>query len=233
MVKRWLIASVVTGLLMTVSATGALAADAPLAGRIKPGITYSGPGTWYDSDGDGACLFGPTTDMMTVAMNETDYETSKACGAHLEVRASNGRTIQVRVNNLCPSPCRVGQLDLTKEAFARLADPMVGEISVTWRLLSPGTSSGMSLRYKDGSSQWWCGIQAINHRNPVARLEVQTGSGWRQLRRTGYNYFLSEDGAGCGGAIAITDIYGQRLVSNALPIRPGVAQQTNLQFAQR
>ncbi|MFC3895746.1 expansin EXLX1 family cellulose-binding protein [Lentzea rhizosphaerae] len=234
MLKRWLITSVVTALLMTAAATGATAATAPLAGRIKPGVTYSGPGTWYDSDGDGACLFGPYNDRMTVAMNQTDYETSKACGAYLEVRASNGRTIQVRVNNLCPSPCRVGQLDLTKEAFARLADPVVGEISVTWRLLSPAMSSGISLRYKDGSSQWWCGIQAVDHRNPVARLEVQTSGGWwKELRRTDYNYFLSEDGAGCGGAIAITDIYGQRLVSNPLPIRPGVAQSTNLQFAQR
>ncbi|MFI9812701.1 expansin EXLX1 family cellulose-binding protein [Saccharothrix variisporea] len=231
--KRRLIATVLTALLMTSGTTGASAATAPLAGRIQPGVTYSGPGTWYDSDGDGACLFGRSADMMTVAMNQTDYETSKACGAYLEVRASNGRTIQVRVNNLCPSPCRVGQLDLTREAFSRLADPVVGEISVTWRLLSPAMSTGISLRYKDGSSQWWCGIQAIDHRNPVARLEVRTAGGWKQLRRTDYNYFLSEDGAGCGGAIAITDIYGQRLVSDPLPIRPGVAQPTNLQFAPR
>lgn len=231
MAKRWLIASVVAALVLT-SGVAVAADSAPLAGRIKPGVTYSGPATWYDSDGDGACLFGRGPDDMTVAMNQTDYEASKACGAHIEVRASNGRTLRVRVNNLCPSPCRVGQLDLSKAAFARLADPMVGEISVTWKLLSPAMSSGISLRYKDGSSQWWCAIQAINHRNPVARLEVQTSGGWKQLRRTDYNYFLSEDGAGCGGAIAVTDIYGQRLVSSSLPIRPGVAQSTNLQFAQ-
>jgi len=230
--KRWLFAVAMAGLLMA-SGVPAMAADsAPLAGRIKPGVTYSGAGTWYDSDGDGACLFGHTSDPLNVAMNEADYEASKACGAYVEVRASNGRSLVARVNNLCPAPCRVGQLDLTKDAFARLADPMVGEISVTWKLLSPGLSGGISFRYKDGSTQWWCGIQAINHRNPVARLEVQTNSGWKQLRRTDYNYFLSEDGAGCGGAIAVTDIYGQRLVSGPLPVRPTVAQSTNLQFAQ-
>lgn len=229
--KRWLIALAVFGLVMPAAGIATAADNAPLAGRIKPGVTYSGPGTWYDSDGDGACLFGRGPDDMTVAMNQTDYEASKACGAHLEVRASNGRTIRVRVNNLCPSPCRVGQLDLSKQAFAQLADPMVGEIRVTWKLLSPGMG-GMSLRYKDGSTQWWCAIQAIDHRNPVARLEVQTGGGWKQLRRTDYNYFISDDGAGCGSAIAVTDIYGQRLVSNALPVRPMVNQQTNQQFAQ-
>lgn len=230
--KQWLIALMVLGLAMTTGGV-ATAADAPLAGRIKPGVTYNGPGTWYDSNGDGACLFGVGPDDMTVAMNQTDYETSKACGAHLEVRASNGKTIRVRVNNLCPSPCRVGQLDLSKQAFARLADPKVGEIKVTWKLLSPAMG-GMSLRYKDGSSRSWCAIQAVDHRNPVARLEVQTSNGaWKQLRRTDYNYFISADGAGCGGSIAVTDIYGQRLVSNALAIRPTVKQQTNQQFAQR
>jgi expansin (peptidoglycan-binding protein) len=55
---------------------------------------------------------------------------------------------------------------------------------------------------------------------------------WRELRRTDYNYFLSEDGAGCvGGAIALTDIYGERLVVNPLPFKPDVTQATSLQFA--
>lgn len=231
MKKNWLIALLVLGFVM-VTGGAAAAANAPLAGRIKPGVTYNGPGTWYDSDGDGACLFGAGPDDMTVAMNQTDYEASKACGAHLEVRA-NGKTIRVRVNNLCPSPCRVGQLDLSKQAFAKLANPQVGEIKVTWKLLSPGIG-GMSLRYKGGSSKWWCAIQAVDHRNPVARLEVQTSNGaWKRLPRSDYNYFTSADGAGCGGRIAVTDIYGQRLVSNALPIRPTVKQQTNQQFSQR
>ncbi len=93
---------------MVTSDVTALATDsAPLTGRIKPGVTYSAPGTWYDSDG--ACLFGHTSDPLTVAMDETDYETSKACGAFIDVRASNGRSLVARVNNLCPSPCRVGR----------------------------------------------------------------------------------------------------------------------------
>jgi expansin (peptidoglycan-binding protein) len=203
------------------------------AGRIRPKTTYKGDATVYEAaDGNGACSFGPSDDMMVVAMNETDYETSRACGAYVLVRAANGNSVTVRVTNVCPLPCAPGQLDLSKQAFAELADPMLGRIPVTWSLLSPGSAGTISIRYKDGSSQWWCGIQAIDHRNPVAKLEVDAGDGWRALPRTGYNYFLSENGSGCGGDIRITDIYGERLTVRGLPVRADVVQPTAVQFAQ-
>jgi expansin len=203
------------------------------AGRIRPKTTYEGVATVYEAaDGNGACLFGPSDDMMIAAMNETDYEASKACGAYVLVRAANGASVTVRITNLCPLPCAPGQLDLSEQAFAELADPMLGRIPITWSLLSPGTADTISIRYKDGSSQWWCGIQVIDHRNPVAKLEVETGGGWQPLPRTGYNYFLSENGAGCGGAIRITDIYGERLTVSGLAVRADVVQPTGVQFAQ-
>ncbi|WP_327594201.1 expansin EXLX1 family cellulose-binding protein [Streptomyces chartreusis] len=207
-------------------------ASAPLAGRIRPGVDHKGTATFYDTgDGDGACLFGPTDDVMTAAMNTTDYETSKACGAYVQVRAASGATVTVRITNECPLPCAPGQLDLSAQAFARLAAPVTGQIPITWRLLSPAVSEKISVRYKTGSSRYWCEIQAVGHRNPLARLEVRTAGGWQRLTRTEYNYFLSEQGAGCGAAIRLTDIYGETLTADALAIRPGVAQPTGLQFA--
>jgi expansin (peptidoglycan-binding protein) len=98
--------------------------------------------------------------------------------------------------------------------------------------VSPPSPTRISIRYKVGSSEYWCGVQVIDHRNPLARLEVRTNGGWKQLQRTDYNYFLSEDGAGCGGAIAVTDIYGERLVVDPLPVKADVTQPTTLQFTQ-
>ncbi|WP_231114531.1 expansin EXLX1 family cellulose-binding protein [Lentzea aerocolonigenes] len=210
-----------------------VAAETALAGKIKPGATRTGPATFYASDGGGACSYDPGPDPLTVAMNWSDYEDSKACGAYIMVKAANGKSITVRVTNLCPAPCRVGQLDLSREAFAQLANPQAGEIPVTWTLVSPPLEKKISVRYKTGSSQYWCGIQAIDHRNPLARLEVQAGGQWKELPRKEYNYFLSENGAGCGGAMALTDIYGERLVVNPLPVKPNVTQPTNVQFAVR
>ncbi|MFF4048800.1 expansin EXLX1 family cellulose-binding protein [Streptomyces chartreusis] len=207
-------------------------ASAPLAGRIRPGVDYKGTATFYDAgDGDGACLFGPTDDVMTAAMNTTDYETSKACGAYVQVRAASGATVTVRITNECPLPCAPGQLDLSAQAFARLAAPVTGQIPITWRLLSPAVSEKISVRYKTGSSRYWCEIQAVGHRNPLARLEVRTAGGWQRLTRTEYNYFLSEQGTGCGAAIRLTDIYGETLTVDGLAIRPDVAQPTGVQFA--
>ncbi|MER6301060.1 expansin EXLX1 family cellulose-binding protein [Kitasatospora sp. NPDC001539] len=214
-------------------ASGGAPAAASLAGRIKPGADYQGVATSYDAaDGNGACSFGPSGDLMIAAMNHTDYETSKACGASVLVRAANGASVTVRIVNECPLPCAPGQLDLSHEAFTKLADLSVGRLPITWTLLSPGTApAAVSLRYKAGSSQWWCGIQVIGHRNPVASLEVRAGAGWRQLSRTDYNYFLSPDGTGCGGPVRITDIYGERLTVDGIAVEPDVVQPTRVQFA--
>lgn len=168
---------------------------------------------------------------MIAAMNYTDYESSKACGAYVLVRAANGASITVRIVNECPLPCAPGQLDLSHQAFAKLADLSLGRLPITWTLLSPGSPGTISIRYKTGSTRWWCGIQVIGHRNPVALLEVRTTNGWRQLPRTEYNYFLSTDGSGCGGAIRVTDIYGERLTIDGIAVKADVVQPTRVQFA--
>ena len=205
----------------------------PTAGRIRPNTSYQGVATAYEAGvGDGACLFGPSPDMMIAAMNTTDYQTSRACGAYVLVRAANGKSITVRITNECPLPCAPGQIDLSQQAFAKLADLKVGRLPITWRLVSPSSIGTMSIRYKTGSSAYWCGIQVIGHRNPVARLEVRTGGGWRQLPRTSFNYFISADGSGCGKAIRVTDIYGEQLTVSGLAVLPNVVQPTRAQFAQ-
>jgi expansin (peptidoglycan-binding protein) len=204
-----------------------------LAGRIRPGVGYQGVATAYDAgNGDGACLYGPSADLMIAAMNYTDYESSKACGAYALVHTSGGASVTVRITNECPAPCAPGQLDLSTQAFAKLAPLSRGRIAITWSLLSPSTSGTISIRYKSGSSRWWCGIQVIGHRNPVALLEVRSSSGWLQLPRMDYNYFLSAHGSGCGGAIRITDIYGEQLVVDGIALRPDVVQSSRVQFAE-
>ncbi|MGV9457081.1 expansin EXLX1 family cellulose-binding protein [Streptomyces sp. NPDC003635] len=206
----------------------------PSAGRIRPGVTRQGVATHYEAgNGDGACLFGASDDMMIAAMNTADYETSRACGAYVLVRATNGRSVTVKITNECPLPCAPGQLDLSKEAFAELADLKQGRIQISWSLLSPDTSDTISFRYKTGSSVHWCGIQVIDHRNPVTGLEVRTTGGWRKLPRTDYNYFLAEDGNGCGGAIRVTDLYGEQLTVEGIAVRPDVVQPTKVQFSRR
>ncbi|MDC0768952.1 expansin EXLX1 family cellulose-binding protein [Streptomyces sp. HD] len=132
----------------------------------------------------------------------------------------------------CPE-CRPGDIDLSERAFAQIADPVAGRVPITWRLVSPDIGGPVTYRYKEGSSQWWCGIQVRNHRNPVAALEVRTGSTWTRLPRHEYNYFVSENGTGCGSGIRITDLYGETLTDSGITITPNVDQPGRRQFAKR
>ncbi len=211
--------------------TRTASAGAPLAGRIRPGVTYRGYSTFFSAgDGDGACLLGPVRNVLVAAMNRATYDTARACGAYLLVRAADGASVMVLVTNRC-GPCGPGHIDLSEQAFARLASPDLGKIPVTWRLLSPAMTRTISIRYNSGSSRWWCGIQVIGHRNPVALLAVRAGGGWRDLPRAPDNYFISAEGSGCGGPIRITDIYGQHLTISGIALLPDVAQPTRVQFA--
>jgi len=136
----------------------------------------------------------------------------------------------VRVVDLCPE-CKAGHLDLSREAFALLADPILGGIDITWQLISPVLDGPITYHFKDGSNQWWTAVQIRNHRNPIASLEYLDGNGqWVSVARTEYNYFVERNGMGPGPfTFRVTDYYGNVLVDSGIPHLPeesvnGVAQ---------
>ncbi len=196
-------------------------------GRIRFGTAYTGDATFYDATGAGNCSYEAGGDLMVVAMNQVDYENSQACGAYLRVSGPKG-SVTVKVVDRCPE-CAVGALDLSAQAFARIADPVAGVVKVTWSLLSPALSGAVTVRYKEGSSPYWCAVQIRNHRNPVRTVEARIGSTWRALPRQEHNYFDSDKGAGCGGPMRVTDIYGNR-VTVEVPLTVGRVQPGTAQF---
>jgi expansin (peptidoglycan-binding protein) len=166
---------------------------------------------------------------MIAAMNHLDYENSQACGAYVQVTGPNGTSLTIKIVDQCPE-CKPGDLDLSQEAFAALAPLSAGRIKISWHLLSPALNGPVAYKYKDGSSQWWCGIQVSNHRNPVLGLAVKVNGAWRNLPRYDYNYFISTDGTGCGSDIQVTDIYGNQVVDTGITISPGIVQPGKTQF---
>ncbi|GLY32271.1 expansin EXLX1 family cellulose-binding protein [Kineosporia sp. NBRC 101731] len=189
--------------------------------RVTLGTTYKGIATYYDADGTGACSFARSSTLMVAALNTADYQGSLMCGAYVKVTAANGKSITVKIVDLCPGSCKSRQLDLSKQAFDKLA-PGKGQINVTWKLLSPKLTSPVRYVYKDGSTQWWCGVQVRNHRNPIRTIEFKTASGWFKLTRRDYNYFESSTGKGCGNTIRITDVNGNRLIDKGIKISTSV-----------
>jgi len=209
-----------------------LSACAPT--RIQVPDSYftlnQGIATYYDADGSGACLFGPSPeDLMVAAMNADEYENAIACGAYVYLTGPKG-AVTVRIVDLCPE-CEAGHLDLSQEAFSRIAELVEGRVPITWQVLSPTLTGPIAYHFKDGSNQWWTAVQVRNHRNPVVRLEYLSQDGkWKDVPRTRYNYFVqTRPGMGPGPyAFRVTDIHGNVLTDYGVPhIENGTVSGTN------
>lgn len=201
---------------------------------LDPYATHTGEGTFYGATGGGNCMFDPTPDnLMVAAMNHTDYANALLCGAYIEVQGPAG-TVIVRIVDRCPE-CRPGDVDLSREAFARIADPIQGRVPISWRIISPDSrdlSGPIAYRFKEGSSQYWTAIQVRNHRNPVYRLEYQAADGaFQPLERHEYNYFVAPQGLGPGPyTLRVTDIYGHTLIDSGITLIEAGVVAGNGQF---
>jgi expansin (peptidoglycan-binding protein) len=124
----------------------------------------------------------------------------------------------VRIVDRCPG-CAPGDIDLSREAFALIADPVQGRVPISWRVVSPNLDGPVVYRFKEGSNQWWTAVQVRNHRNPVAKFEYLASDGqFREVPRTNYNYFVEAAGMGTGPyTFRVTDIYGNTLTDSGIP----------------
>ncbi len=194
------------------------------------GQSHRGEATYYDfASGGGACSFDPTPgDLMVGAMNAADYAGSAACGACVRLQGPQAE-ITIRVVDLCPE-CPAGDIDLSPEAFGRIAALSAGRVPINWQYVPCETSGPIQYHFKDGSNPWWTAVQLRNHRNRVARLEYSRDGTYREVHRTGYNYFVEESGMGPGPyALRVTDIDGHVLEDTGIPhvedqTTPGAAQ---------
>ncbi len=191
---------------------------APSDAPIPFGPLHSGEGTYYAATGAGNCAFPATPDnLMVAALNMTDYANAALCGAYIQVTGPAGVVI-VRVVDSCP-PCAAGDVDLSQEAFALIADPVAGRVPITWQLVSYPLPDPIVYHFKDGSNQWWTAVQIRNHRNPIATVEWLDGNGvFQPIPRTDYNYFVAAGGLGPGPyTFRVSDIFGSRLVDSGIP----------------
>ncbi|CAI0438681.1 unnamed protein product, partial [Linum tenue] len=80
--------------------------------------------------------------MVAAADEDTLWDGGNACGKRyrvkclrgtnkgVEVPCKAGRTVTVKIVDLCPSGCR-GNIDLSAEAFKHIADPDEGKIVIS------------------------------------------------------------------------------------------------------
>lgn len=185
-----------------------------------PTPAYHGVATYYYATGAGACSFDASPDdLMVAAMNGAQYDAAALCGAFVHVSGPQG-AVMVRIVDLCPG-CEFGDLDLSQEAFAQIANVAQGRVPITWQIVSPALAGPIAYHFNAGSNQWWTAIQIRNHRNPVARLEYRgPGGEWVAVPRTSWNYFVqTSPGMGVGPYdFRVTDCYGNVLTDSGIPL---------------
>ena len=222
---KWIAALALMALLCGSSAPGAVTGPSriwlPVVMVAPPAANpvYQGEATYYYATGGGACSFDPSPDdLMVAAMNAAQYDNAALCGAYVHVTGPKG-AVTVRIVDLCPG-CRVGDLDLSQEAFGQIAELTQGRVPITWRVVSPALSGPIAYHFVEGSNQWWTAVQIRNHRNPVAGVEYQRTDGeWVTVPRRSWNYFVqSSPGMGPGPyTLRVRDIYGNVLTDHGIP----------------
>ncbi len=187
-------------------------------GPIPFGPVYSGNATWYYATGAGNCSFPESPEnMMVAAMNHTQYADSALCGAYAQVTGPDG-TVIVRIVDRCPE-CPINHIDLSREAFAQIANLSDGLVPISWQLVSYPLVDPIVYHFKEGSNQWWTAVQIRNHTNPIVSVAYWDGVAFQEVPRLSYNYFVqTSPGMGEGPyTFRVTDYFGNQLIDNNIP----------------
>lgn len=214
------------GVLTVACSGGSTGGPTPLLGQAE-----SGRATYYDADGSGACGFDPSpNDLDVAAMDAPQWGGSAPCGECVRVTGPKGE-VTVRIVDLCPE-CESGHLDLSQEAFAKIADVSAGNVPITWEAVACAVQGPVQYHVKDGSSQWWTAIQVRNSKLPIAKLEYKTAtSGYTNVPRSDYGYFVVDTGVGPDPyTVRITSQTGEVLEDSLPAVAPSTTITGAAQF---
>jgi expansin (peptidoglycan-binding protein) len=190
----------------------------------------SGEATHYElaAGGMGNCSYpSPPAGQLYVALSPAEYGAAAACGSYLQVTGPDG-SVTAEVVDQCPE-CQAGHIDLSEQAFARIAPLNAGLVPVSYHTVAdPPLPGPLSMLVKTGSSAYYLALLPINNGNPLASVAIRQGSGgWQELARTAYGYWLASSGAGPGPfTVRLTDSLGHQATVDGITISPGVVQAT-------
>jgi len=186
------LAAVVTGVFALRGAGSACAAQAQANAQAT-----SGKATFYTDEGGNCSYPSPPDDRLFVALSPTEYADGAKCGGYLDVKGPNG-SVRVKVVDQCP-PCTSGHIDLSREAFAKIGDPVDGIIPVTYTTVASPRTGNLTFRVKEGASAYWFAVLVDNTGNALRSVEAKgPGGSWRTAHREPYNYWLIDSGIGSG-----------------------------------
>lgn len=192
---------------------------------VDPGGTRTGRAVYYVAGSDVACSYRSLPrNRRYVSVAPDDYAGASACGSYLDVSGPRGRTVRVQVVDRCVN-CVPGRLDLSRDAFAEIADPAEGDVPVRYApVRDPQPVPQLGFEVKPGSSPDWLALLVTGNGNPLRRVELHAGRGWRPLEH-GLDNYWTLSGAGDGPyGVRVTDTYGHRSAPIRVDFAPGEVQ---------
>lgn len=208
------------------------ACDQP-PGKVIPLEEFrNGVITFYDADGAGHCSFDPSPfDLDVAAVTQADslYGNATWCGSCAEIEGPLG-TVLVRIVDSCPE-CQVNHLDLSPQAFAKIAKLDDGLVNVRWRFVSCPVRGNLRYFFKPDSTPFWTAIQVRNHSLPITKFEWWKDDTWVPVARTDYNYFEIENMGTGPIRLRVTASSGQALDHDLPGIQPGGTVESSDQFS--
>lgn len=215
-----------------------------LGKELRLGKKYQGRATFYDAGnpaggkGNSGYDVPPKSELDGVtAINNVQWNGSDASGAFLKVSGPKQRNgaapIVVQVTDLLYE--RADGLDLSAQAFAKVADPITGVVNINYQLVGPPNNFKTSYGYTIGqgvvaegipeSNPWYAAVRFNNHRYPIESVKLKNDNGGLiPLQRESDNRFvLNRQNKPLYGAqdLVVKDIFGQKITLDGVNITNG------------
>ncbi|XP_028775431.1 EG45-like domain containing protein [Neltuma alba] len=127
---------------MTLSMKAVLVMGLAILSLFSVASAISGTATFYTVYVPSACYGFQDQGTMIAAASDPIYNNGAACGRMYRVRCTGGTnsvpnpckagTVTVKVVDRCPSPGCRATLDLSREAFSRIANPDAGKVNIDY-----------------------------------------------------------------------------------------------------
>jgi hypothetical protein len=156
----------------------------PLAARpVLATSAIQGHAVFYDPGrAAGSCGLGPfPAGGRYASLPPRGYASGRACGSYVDVSGPAG-TVRAEVVDVC-TDCTAGTVDLSRAAFARIADPRTGTVAASYQpAVDPPLPGPLVLRMSAAGRPGTLAVQVINHGNQLSSVAASgPGGRWQRL----------------------------------------------------
>jgi hypothetical protein len=159
-------------------------AASPLAARPAwARSVIKGQAVFYDpGQAAGSCGLGPfPAGGWYASLPPRRYGSGRACGSYVDVYGPAGM-VRAEVVDVCPD-CAAGTVDLSRAAFAHIADLDSGTVTVSYQAaVDPPLPGPLVLRLDAAGRPGTLAVQVINHGNRLLSVDASRAGGrWQRL----------------------------------------------------